>query len=96
MVKYYVLLVILNILDLLGSYLLFGPDQEYNPICAYIWRNHGFESLIFFKVMLTLIPIAIIDCYHDTQPKRAKYAIILANVLVFIPVVLLGYLWSLL
>lgn len=95
MAKYYILFVILNTLDLIGSYLLIGPDQEYNPLCTYIWRTYGFEALVVFKVLDTIMPIAIISCYYKVQPKRAKCVMILANILVSIPVIMLTYLWSL-
>lgn len=96
MLKYYDLFIILNTLDLVGSYILLEPGQELNPICAHIWSMYGFEGLVMFKVLMTAFPIAAINYYHKTEPKRAKYAIILANVIVTIPVVLLGYLWILL
>jgi len=96
MIKYYILFVALNFLDLIGSYFLLGPDQELNPICAYIWKTYGFATLVVFKVLNTIIPIAILNYCHRIQPKMAKYTIMFANVLVLIPVILLGYLWSLL
>lgn len=95
MFKYYILFVILNILDLIGTYFLIKPDYEYNPISQYIWRTGGFNLLIVFKLSFTLFPIAVMNYYYQTEPKRAKYIMMLANVLVSLPVVLLGYLWIL-
>lgn len=96
MFKYYILFIVLNTLDLVGSYLLLDPDKELNPVCTYIWENHGFASVIVLKILLIIYPIVIFNYYHSIQPKRAKYVMILANVLVLLPVILLGYLWSLL
>ncbi len=92
--KYYILFVVLNIFDLIGSYLLLGPDQEYNPICSFIWKEFGFEYLVVIKTLLTFLPLIIIDIYSEMEPKRAKIAIIIANVILAVPVIMLLYIWS--
>ena len=94
MFKYYILFVTLNFLDLIGSYLLLGPDQELNPICSFIWREFGFEYLVALKTLVTSFSIIVVNIYHTIEPKRAKYVMILANVLVLLPVVLLGFIWG--
>ena len=95
MIKYYILFVILSSLDLIGSYLLLSPEQEFNPICSFIWREFGFDYLVIMKTLLTFLPIIVISTYHKIEPKRAKAVIILANVIITVPVVMLLYIWSL-
>lgn len=92
MLKYYILFVVLNILDLIGAYFLIDIDSELNPFCKYIWENIGFGAVILLKTLLTIFPIVVINIYYDIQSVIAKYVIIFANILVMLPIITYCYL----
>ena len=94
MFKYYILFIILNILDLVMTYFLIHPDLESNLMGQYIWRNYGFGGVIIMKTVLTIFPICVINRYSKSYLTKAKFAIIVANLIVLVPVTILAYIWS--
>ena len=94
MLKYYILFATLNIIDLVGSYILIGPNYEFNPVCQYIWKTYGFSSIILMKITLTILPVYIFYLYSKQEPLRAKYFIVSANAIVAIPIFALIRIWN--
>ncbi len=95
MTKYYLLFILLNLIDLIGSYFILDPYLEWNPVVTYLWKNHGYNSVILLKALFTAFPLWVIYYYATNEPFKAKIVMIVANLILCIPIAMLVYLWSL-
>lgn len=83
------LFVLLNIGDLVSTYLALGIGmREGNPLMSSLLQHYGFAALILYKVVVVVIVgggVLLLRRYH---PRLAQITLYVCNALVFLAVFL--------
>lgn len=76
-----VLVLVLNLIDLILSYLILSPQSEANPLMKYLWER-GFIFVVLFKLGMTGLAFSCLYLIRHTN--RFRIALVIINlILVF-------------
>jgi hypothetical protein len=89
----YILFVLLNIFDLVASYIILDPSLEANPVMRWLWITYGFIGVTGLKTVTTFVSLGYLMYAEDKCPKLVLTGLIIGNSALFIVCSMLVYTW---